>query len=100
MPLQDHMQIISVDDHLIEHPRVFTDRLAAKYLGERPRIIEDEKGCHIWHFEDKIYPYIGLNAAAGKEPSHDGLHPLRVDGMISRCYDPAQRGEDIDVDAV
>ena len=37
MPLQDHMQIISVDDHLIEHPRVFTDRLPAKYLAEGPR---------------------------------------------------------------
>ena len=27
MPLQDHHQIVSVDDHLVEHPRVFTDRL-------------------------------------------------------------------------
>jgi hypothetical protein len=27
MPLQDYMKIISVDDHLIEHPRVWQDRL-------------------------------------------------------------------------
>ena len=100
MPLQDHMQIISVDDHLIEHPRVFTDRLAAKYLPEGPRIIEDEKGRHIWHFEDKIFPYIGLNAVAGKEPAEYGMEPLRFDDMIPGCYDPAERVKDMDVDGV
>src|SRR5580700_2568227 len=72
MPLQDHMQIISVDDHLIEHPRVFSDRLAAKYLAEGPRIVEDEKGRHIWHFDD----------------------------MVPGCYDPVERVKDMDVDGV
>src|ERR1700722_1078119 len=100
MPLQDHMQIISVDDHLIEHPRVFTDRLAAKYLAEGPRIVEDEKGRHIWHFEDKLFPYIGLNAVAGKTPEQYGLEPLRFDDMIPGCYDPAERVKDMDVDGV
>ena len=100
MPLQDHMQIVSVDDHLIEHPRVFTDRLAAKYLAEGPRIVEDEKGRHIWHFEDKLFPYIGLNAVAGKTPEQYGLEPLRFDDMIPGCYDPAERVRDMDVDGV
>ena len=100
MPLQDHMQIISVDDHLIEHPRVFSDRLPAKYLAEGPRIVEDEKGRHIWHFEDKVFPYIGLNAVAGKTPEQYGLEPLRFDDMIPGCYDPVERVKDMDVDGV
>ena len=100
MPLQDHMQIISVDDHLIEHPRVFSDRLPAKYLAEGPRIVEDDKGRHIWHFEDKIFPYIGLNAVAGKTPEQYGLEPLRFDDMIPGCYDPVERVKDMDVDGV
>ena len=100
MPLQDYMQIISVDDHLIEHPRVFSDRLAAKYLAEGPRIVEDEKGRHIWHFEDKVFPYIGLNAVAGKTPDQYGLEPLRFGDMIPGCYDPAERVKDMDVDGV
>jgi len=100
MPLQDYMQIISVDDHLIEHPRVFSDRLAAKYLAEGPRIVEDEKGRHIWHFEDKVFPYIGLNAVAGKTPEQYGLEPLRFDDMIPGCYDPVERVKDMDVDGV
>ena len=36
MPLQEHHQIISVDDHLIEHPRVWQDRLPEKYPRVRP----------------------------------------------------------------
>jgi predicted TIM-barrel fold metal-dependent hydrolase len=100
MPLQDHMQIISVDDHLIEHPRVFSDRLPARFLAEGPRIVEDEKGRHIWHFEDKVFPYIGLNAVAGKSPEEYGLEPLRFDDMIPGCYDPVERVKDMDVDGV
>lgn len=30
MPLQPDMHLISVDDHLIEHPRVWADRLPAR----------------------------------------------------------------------
>jgi predicted TIM-barrel fold metal-dependent hydrolase len=100
MPLQDHMQIISVDDHLIEHPRVFTDRLAARFQEKGPRIVEDEQGRHLWHFEDKIFPYIGLNAVAGKRPEEYGMEPLRFDDMIPGCYDPVQRVRDMNVDGV
>ena len=100
MPLQDHMQIISVDDHLIEHPRVFTDRLPKKFLQEGPRIVEDEQGCHVWHMEDKVFPYIGLNAVAGKSPEEYGMEPLRFEDMIPGCYDPSARVKDMDLDGV
>ncbi|ROO87475.1 putative TIM-barrel fold metal-dependent hydrolase [Actinocorallia herbida] len=100
MPLQDHMQIISVDDHLIEHPRVFTDRLPRKFLDQGPRIVEDDKGSHVWHMEDNVFPYIGLNAVAGKEPKDYGLEPLRFDDMIPGCYDPVERVKDMDLDGV
>lgn len=100
MPLQEHMRIISVDDHLIEHPRVFADRLPAKFLEQGPRIVEDENGCHIWHFDGKIFPYIGLNAVVGKRPEEFGMEPLRFDDMIPGCYDPVERLKDMDIDGV
>ncbi|MCD4533057.1 amidohydrolase [Nocardioides sp. cx-169] len=100
MPLQDHMQIVSVDDHLIEHPRVFSDRLPKKFVAEGPRIVEDEQGRHVWHMEDDVFPYIGLNAVAGKEPSEFGMEPLRFDDMIPGCYDPVARVKDMDLDGV
>ena len=40
MPLQPWMQLISVDDHLIEHPKVWSDRLPHKCLDAGPRIID------------------------------------------------------------
>lgn len=100
MPLQDDMQIISVDDHLIEHPRVFSDRLPAKFQEQGPRIVEDGQGRHVWHFEDKVFPYIGLNAVVGKKPEEYGMEPLRFEDMIPGCYDPVQRIKDMDVDGV
>jgi hypothetical protein len=47
MPLQEHHQIVSVDDHLIGHPRVWRDRLPAKFVDRGPNIIEDERNRHV-----------------------------------------------------
>ena len=72
MPLQDHHQIISVDDHMIEHPRVWLDRLPGRLHEAGPHVVEDEQGHHVWEFEGRRYPQIGLNAVAGKTPPNTG----------------------------
>jgi predicted TIM-barrel fold metal-dependent hydrolase len=100
MPLQDYMQILSVDDHLIEPPRVFVDRVPSRYRDVLPRIIEDEKGHHVWTFEGRRYPQIGLNAVAGKDPKDFGTEPVRYEDMIPGCYDPVERVKDMDLDGV
>jgi predicted TIM-barrel fold metal-dependent hydrolase len=100
MPLQDYMKILSVDDHLIEHPRVWQDRLPAKFKENGPKIIEDARGHHVWLYEGRIYPNIGLNAVAGKSPEQFGMEPLRYDDMIPGCYDPNERLKDMDLDGV
>jgi predicted TIM-barrel fold metal-dependent hydrolase len=99
MPLQDHHQIISVDDHLIEHPRVWQDRLPAKYQERGPRIVETD-GMHLWHYDGQVIPTIGLNAVAGKDPKDWGMDPVRYEDMIPGCYDPVQRVKDMDLDGV
>jgi predicted TIM-barrel fold metal-dependent hydrolase len=99
VPLQDYMQIVSVDDHLVEHPRVWQDRLPQKYRENGPRIVE-ENGEHIWVFEGQAYPTIGLNAVAGKPPQQWGLDPVRYEDMIPGCYDPRARVKDRDLDGV
>ncbi|WP_299950576.1 amidohydrolase family protein [uncultured Modestobacter sp.] len=99
MPLQDHHQIISVDDHLIEHPRVWQDRLPEKYKERGPRIVETD-GMHLWHYDGQVIPTIGLNAVAGKDPKDWGMDPVRYEDMIPGCYDPVQRVKDMDLDGV
>lgn len=100
MPLQDFMKIISVDDHLIEHRTVWTDRLPSRFRDAGPQIIETEQGHHVWRFDGGIYPNIGLNAVAGKPPEQFGVEPLRYEDMIPGCYDPVQRLKDMDLDGV
>ncbi|MFE9322576.1 amidohydrolase family protein [Nocardia sp. NPDC052278] len=105
MPLQPDMHLISVDDHLIEHPRVWADRLPEKYKALGPRIVEvpREKGglpSHVWEYQGKRYPQIGLNAVAGKSPEEFGIDPARFDEMLPGCYDPVQRLADMDLDGV
>ncbi|MCW2784711.1 MAG: hypothetical protein JWP74_1228 [Marmoricola sp.] len=99
MPLQDHHQIVSVDDHLIEHPRVWQDRLPEKYLDAGPKIVEVD-GKHLWHYDGNVFPTIGLNAVAGKPQEEWGMDPVRYEDMIPGCYDPAARVKDMDVDGV
>ncbi|MCW2829722.1 MAG: amidohydrolase 2, partial [Aeromicrobium sp.] len=57
MPLQDHHQIVSVDDHLIEHPRVWQDRLPQKWLERGPKIVEQDN-MHLWHYDGTVFPTI------------------------------------------
>ena len=84
MPLQDHMKIISIDDHVIEHPRVFQDRLPAHAREAGPRIIQKELDTtdqygnpitgqqELWLYEGREYPQFALNAVIDKDPKDFG----------------------------
>jgi predicted TIM-barrel fold metal-dependent hydrolase len=105
MPLQPYMKLLSTDDHLIEPPSLWQDRLPAKFRDAGPRIVEQPrrdgaKPAEVWQYEGRIYPYIGLNAVAGKRPEEYGTEPTRYDEMIPGCYDPKARLVDMDVDGV
>lgn len=114
MPLTDAMHLISTDDHLIEHPRVWQDRLPHQFLDQGPRVIESAEdtqdefgynqtfkaGAQVWQLEGRAYAQLGLNAVAGKPPQELGTEPLRYSDMLPGCYDPAERVKDMDLDGV
>lgn len=114
MPLTEETQLISVDDHLVEKPELWLERLPKKYLDVGPRIIEADgtetdqygfgtkvpKGSQAWMLEGKVYAQLGLNAVAGKPPEALGTEPLRFVDMIPGCFDPASRVRDMDIDGV
>jgi predicted TIM-barrel fold metal-dependent hydrolase len=121
MPLQPHMKLLSTDDHVIEHPRVWTDRLPAKYRDVGPRIVEkmpgaddprpvvagievkqkhDSRPMQLWQYEDRQYPNIALNAVAGRAKADYGIDPVRYEDMLPGCYDPVARLADMDLDGV
>jgi predicted TIM-barrel fold metal-dependent hydrolase len=93
-------KIISVDDHVIEHPRVWLDRLPAKYADEAPRIERLPDGNDTWIFKGKRAGNFALNAVAGKHPREFGLDPRSYDDMRVGCYSIADRIKDMDVEGV
>src|SRR5207302_9820058 len=54
--LQDSVQLISVDDHVIEPPNIWVDRLPAKFRDRGPKVVEVEKGKLDWVYDGKHYP--------------------------------------------
>jgi predicted TIM-barrel fold metal-dependent hydrolase len=98
--LPDDAKIISVDDHVIEHPRVWLDRLPAKYADEAPRIVKLPDGNDTWLYEGKQSGNFALNAVAGKHPREFGMDPRSYDDMLPGCYSIEERIKDMDIEGV
>ena len=81
----------SVDDHIIEPPNVWTDRLPARYQEAGPHVVEDD-GREYWVYEGRRGETMGLNAVAGKERKEYSMDPVRYTDMIPGCYDPVAAG--------
>ena len=100
--LPSETRLISVDDHVIEHPRVWLDRLPERYKERGPRIVEVDDGRQVWQYEDEIVPITeGVDAAAARcRPgwAFRRAGPLRRDP--ARVLRPGRRVEDMDIDGV
>ncbi|MET7770866.1 amidohydrolase family protein [Nocardia sp. NPDC005366] len=92
-------ELISVDDHIIEPPSVWVDRLPAKYKDIGPHVIDDGTR-EWWVYEDKRVDTMGLNAVAGKPFEEWNMDPVRFTDMIQGCWDPKQRAKDMEMDGV
>lgn len=95
--------IVSVDDHLVEPPHVFVDRVPARLRDQAPRIEVDGQGeaaTEVWVFDGKRHGQIGLNAVVGR-PRHEwSMDPVRFDEMRPGCFEPTARIADMDLDGV
>ncbi|HEX4865673.1 MAG TPA: amidohydrolase, partial [Acidimicrobiales bacterium] len=96
--LQDRW-MISVDDHVLEPPHVWEDRLPDKYREIGPRLRTDDHG-EAWFYEDKRIPTLGLAAAAGRRKEEFSPLPLPYAEMRPGCYDSVARLEDMNQSGV
>src|SRR5688572_3974016 len=87
--------LISVDDHVIEPPNVWLDRLPSKYHDRAPRMARGDRGA-VWQYEDMISPTSGLSVAAGKEKEAFSPNAVSFDEMRPGAYDPVERVKDMD----
>ena len=112
----DIPRIISVDDHVVEPPDLWSARLPKKYLDRGPRIerhkvsmnitggysftVDDPAGadCDVWYYDDLVYPFTRLSAAVGAEVVQN--EPCTFDDILVGCYDQTQRLADMDANHV
>jgi len=84
--------LVSVDDHVIEPPNVWVDRLPARYRDVGPRMLDDDT----WVYEDKRMPTSGLSVTAGKRKEEFTPLPVPYSEMRPAAYDPIARVVDMD----
>jgi predicted TIM-barrel fold metal-dependent hydrolase len=87
--------LISVDDHVLEPPNLWVDRVPAKNRDRAPRMVRDGDQQY-WLYESRRMPTSGLSAVAGKSKEEFSPEPLTYDEMRPGCYDPVARLEDMD----
>ncbi len=87
--------LISVDDHVLEPPHVWVDRVPRKDRDRAPHMEEDGTGLDYWVYEGKRYPSSGLNVAL-KSTDEYTPEPIGYRDMRPGCYDSKARLEDMD----
>ncbi|MBW2496272.1 MAG: amidohydrolase [Deltaproteobacteria bacterium] len=108
-------RIISVDDHVVEPPDLWTSRLPARYRDRGPRIerergrlagptgmqwTPDAKGewADIWYYDDLVSPFSRLSAAVGLGDLAFGT--TTFDEIRPGCWKQKERLEDMDANHV
>ncbi len=96
----NEMVLVSVDDHVVEPPGLFDDRLPAKYVDLAPQFITNEDGTNSWLYEGQVLPNVALNAVAGRPREEYGIEPTSFDQLRPGCYDIDERVKDMDANGV
>lgn len=109
--------IISADDHVVEPPGVWWDRLPKRDRDAGPRVVQDTcetvndpktlrvtyvKGgdgpvTDWWLYEDLAKPVPKVVACAGYPVETHNTDPINYADMRPGCYDPAARLADMDL---
>ena len=87
--------LISVDDHILEPPHLWVDRVAAKNRDRAPHM-ESHDGIEYWCYDGNRFPSSGLSAVAGKTKEEFSPEPLPYSEMRPGCYDSTARLADMD----
>jgi predicted TIM-barrel fold metal-dependent hydrolase len=91
--------MISVDDHLVEPPDVWSQRLSASMALRGPRVERSSVGGDQWVFEDQVVPLLGLTAVAGGgEAAY--RETISFADMRRSCFDAAARVAALDRDHI
>jgi predicted TIM-barrel fold metal-dependent hydrolase len=98
--LPDDVRAVSVDDHIIEPPGLWQDRLPERYRADGPHVVDLDDGTQAWVYEDQVIRTVRGNTRTRPGFEHDPNGWARFDEMRPGCYDPKARLADMDADGV
>src|SRR3974390_2390026 len=96
----DDLILVSVDDHVVEPPDMFTGHIPARYADQAPKVITKEDGTDAWVFEGQEATNVGLNAVAGRPPDEYGVEPTKFSEIREGGYDVTKRIDDMNAGGV
>ena len=67
--------LVSGDDHVVEPPNLFDDRLPAKFVEFAPQFITNPDGTNAWLYNGEVLNNVALNAVAGRPKEEYGIEP-------------------------
>ena len=94
------MVLISVDDHVVEPPTMFEDRVPAKYADLAPKFVTRSDSTSAWLYNGEEVANIALNAVAGRPPEEFGMEPSSFDEIRAGTWNVADRIKDMNANGV
>jgi len=92
--------IISTDDHVVEHPHVWTQRLSKERWGDRiPHLERGSDGSDHWVIDRRIVPLLGSGSAAALMPKRT-REPRIWEEVPPAAHQPADRLGAMDTDGI
>ena len=96
----DDLVLVSVDDHVVEPPNLFDDRLPAKFVDFAPRFITNPDGTNAWLYNGEVLNNVALNAVAGRPKEEYGIEPTSFTQLRPGTYDHGERVKDMSANGV
>ena len=87
--------LVSVDDHVLEPPNLWLDRIPSKHHDRAPRLVLHD-GVQVWAYEDLRAPVMGLSAVAGTDKRQWSQRAKSYEDMRPAFYDPRARLAEMD----
>jgi predicted TIM-barrel fold metal-dependent hydrolase len=96
-------KLMSADDHMIEPPHLWVERVPSKVRETCPRIV-DVDGRQAWLYEDEL-TYIPMGSCRPLPGFKEEGYPpapgtANFEEIRPGCYDPIERIKDMDMDGV
>lgn len=92
--------LVSVDDHVQEHPEVWTRRMSSSKWGNRiPHVEQTSDGTEYWVVDGQKLPLNGVAAVGAAMPDRTES-PQRWEEVPAMAYVPAERLRAMDADGV